>query len=89
MAEKKWITKTGRYDSGRSLYYNKIKMASWFWDAGAPPKNENGEKLYYKVEIFLPVIKFKNSSFLTQAEAEAAIENAIKVWIDWAGLQES
>ena len=89
MAEKKWVQKTGRFENGRKYFYNKIEMGSWNWDGGGPPLNEKGEKLHYHINTPLPSIKLKNTSFLTQEEAEQYVEIMVGIWIDWAGLKES
>ena len=78
----KWKTKAGQYQSGESLYLNKILVGSYSWNISR--SRGSTESNHYAGSIFLPSLHFKNVYGEKSEEVKAKVEKVINAWFNEA-----
>ena len=79
----KWHKNTRQYGSGEICYLGKWRVGSWYWD-GTSQRDKNK----YRPTCQLPVLpaKFNFENQENESMARSAVEDAVRAWIDKAGL---
>jgi len=82
----KWVEKKGQYQSGESLYLNRILIAGYHWNGSQAKSVEHDDSINWEGYIDLPSQTEKSKTVYGSSEVEvkSRIEKVVKFWFNEA-----
>ena len=78
----KWKTNTGQYQTGESLYLNKILIGSYGWNSGRSRGSTNLD--HYVGDVLLPSLKNKRVIADEVEDIKIKVEGIVDSWFNEA-----
>lgn len=78
----KWVENKGRFQSGESLYLNRINIGSYGWNSGRVKSDGLGDSIDWAGELSLPSLgeKAKRVFGSNPDEVKAEVERVVISW---------
>lgn len=82
-----WKEDKGLYANGYHGMRGRFQFFYISWDAGSPPRNDDGDTLNWRLDTQLPGLVTHLGHYLTKQEAKDRAERVLKIWLDQAKLK--